>query len=357
MMRFRTGVLLTLMLFMVGLGIYALMTVRDLGEFREITPKEPPNCQPVLGVNSSEDITIDPETGIAYISGADRQGFRGEFLPGEIYSYPLLSTPVQPTVLATEIEFEFRPHGLSLYRCPDGTRLLFVVNHRSEGDYVEIFELQDTDLVHRESITGDLLFSANDIVAVGERQFYATRDHRYRAGWARQLEEYLRLGTSSVIYFDGSEFAIVAEDIAYANGINLGRDAKRLYVAATLTGSVHVFDRDPTTGNLDPKEEIALGTGADNIEMGPDGDLWIAAHPKLLTFVDYSLDPSLLSPSQVIRLTFLDDGEHRVDTVYMSEGEYLSGSSVAARWGNYLLIGSVFDQRFLLCRMETTPTK
>ena len=337
---------------MVGLGIYALMTVRDLGEFREITPKEPPNCRPVLGVNSSEDITIDAETGIAYISGADRHGFRGEFLPGEVYSYPLLTTPVQPTALSTEIEFEFRPHGLSLYRCGDGTRLLFVINHRTEGDYVEVFEVQDTVLVHRESISGDLLYSANDIVAVGERQFYVTRDHRYRAGWVRQVEEYMRLSASSVIYFDGDDFALVAEGLAYANGINVGQDGERLYVAATLTGSVHVYDRDPDSGTLAPREEIALGTGVDNIEIGPDGDLWIAGHPKLMTFVDYSRNPSLLSPSQVIRLTFLDDGEHRIETVYMSEGEYLSGSSVAARWGEYLLIGSVFDRRFLLCRME-----
>ena len=70
-------------LFLSGVGL-AFKIYRDMGGFKTIQTKQLEDCRPVLGVLSSEDITIDPETGFAFLSGDDRRGRRGERFPGAI---------------------------------------------------------------------------------------------------------------------------------------------------------------------------------------------------------------------------------------------------------------------------------
>lgn len=339
------------LLVLLGIG-FALKLYRDMGGFKTILPDELEDCRPVLGVLSSEDITIDPENGFAFVSGDDRRGQTGKRYPGSVYGYSLMSPQIQPKDLTASLEMEFHPHGLSLYRGPEEPRLLFVINHRLEQDSIEIFEVRESTLVHRETITGDLLHDANDIVAVGARSFYVTRDHGYSSGWGRFLEEHLSLKKSSIVFYDGQSFGVVAKGLAYANGINVSPDGLVLYVAATLEGKIRVYSRGLEDGTLTLKDEIVLNTAIDNIEVDEAGMLWIGAHPKLLDFLEYSRDPKVLSPSQVLRVSVQDDGNYDVEQIYLSDGRYLSGSSVAARWRSYLMIGSVFDRRFLVCRLE-----
>ena len=166
------------------------------------------------------------------------------------------------------------------------------------------------------------------------------------------MEESLRLKKSSVIYYDGAGFRTVAQGLAYANGVNLSTDGSLLYVAATLEGKVFIFSRDPNNGNLDLIAEVDLNTAVDNIEVDDQGDLWIAAHPNVLDFLEYVRDPEALSPSQVLKVSLRKDGSYGVEEIHLSNGHYLSGSSVAAMWKDYLLIGSVLDRRFLVCQLE-----
>jgi arylesterase/paraoxonase len=71
-----------------------------------------------------------------------------------------------------------------------------------------------------------------------------------------------------------------------------------------------------------------------------------------LTFVKHSKDPGVLSPSQVIKVEKKASGQYDVKEIYLSHGKPLSGSSVAAVFENTLLIGSVFDEHFLLCNLQ-----
>ena len=90
----------------------------------------------------------------------------------------------------------------------------------------------------------------------------------------------------------------------------------------------------------------------DNIELDQKGNLWVGCHPKLLTFVNYSKNPEVLSPSQVINVKVNASGQYDVREIYLNDGRPLSGSSVAAVFGDKLLIGSVFDERFLMCLLR-----
>jgi arylesterase/paraoxonase len=153
-----------------------------------------------------------------------------------------------------------------------------------------------------------------------------------------------------VLYYDGDRFQIVAEGLAYANGINISKDGQTIYAAATTSGGVFVYDRDKESGALSRREFIDAGTGVDNIEIDMEGSLWIGAHPQLLTFVKHSKDPTVKSPSQVLKITWGKDKSYSLKEIYLSDGTPMSASSVAAVYKETLLIGSVFENHFLSCR-------
>ena len=161
----------------------------------------------------------------------------------------------------------------------------------------------------------------------------------------------MRLRRSNVLFYNGSEFVQAASGIGYANGINVSPDGRLLYVCSITGGALHVYDRDPESGRLAHREEIDLDTGVDNIEVEPDGDLWIGAHPQLLTTMKHYENPRTPSPSQVLHLTPRAGGGYDVEEVYLDTGDEISASSVAAVRGNRLLIGAIFEAKFLDCRM------
>jgi arylesterase/paraoxonase len=328
-------------------------TIRHAGEFKTINPHFAGQCQKIGGVVGAEDITIHPQTGVAFISSSDRRALlRGESAPGAIYAYDLKSDTPRLKNLTPNLDHDFHPHGISLYLGENGAVSLFVVNHRANGDAIEIFDYRDSTLVLRESIRGELMTSLNDVVAVGPRSFYTTNDHGNVSALGRTAEEYLQLARSYVLYYDGNTLKKVAEDISYANGINVSHDGKIIYVAACVGLKINVYDRDMASGALQFKKEIPLGTGVDNIELDADGNLWVAAHPQLLTFTRHAKDASKLSPSEILKISFMPSGDYKVDQIYLNNGEEISGSSVGAVFGRKLLVGSVFESHFLLCEMK-----
>jgi arylesterase/paraoxonase len=328
-------------------------TIRHAGEFKTLKPHFSGRCQKISGAVGAEDITIHPQSGVAFISSNDRRALlAGERTQGAIYAYDLKSETPALKNLTQDFAEPFHPHGISLYLGENSEASLFVVNHRPDGEFIEIFDYQDSILVHRESIRGELMTSPNDVVAVGARSFYVTNDHGNVSALGRTAEEYLLLARSYVLYYDGQSFKKVAEDILYANGINVSHDGKTVYVAACTGLKIHVYDRDAASGALKLKKEIPLGTGVDNIELDAEGNLWAAAHPQLLTFTKHAKDPAKHSPSEILKISFGKNGDFQIDPIYLNAGEEISGSSVGAVFGQKLLIGSVFEKHFLVCEMK-----
>jgi arylesterase/paraoxonase len=254
--------------------------------------------------------------------------------------------------LTADFSKELNPHGIGWWMAENGDLSVFVVNHPRDGHFVEIFDYRGGKLVHRRSVSGDLMHSPNDVLPVGPDSFYVSNDHGNSTGFGRLAEEYLQLARSYVLYYDGKNFRRVAEGLAYANGINMSSDGRTVYVAATVGQKIYVYDRDGKTGDLSLRSTIEAGTGVDNIEIDQKGDLWVGCHPKLLTFVKYSKDPGVLSPSQVIKIEKRAAGPYNVREIYLNNGQPMSGASVAAVFEDTLLIGSVFDERFLLCHLQ-----
>jgi arylesterase/paraoxonase len=343
-----TVVLLTLVV-----AGFLVKTFYDAGEFRDLKPHFNGQFVSIAGVFSSEDITIHQKSGMAFISSADRRAQwseGGRPRQGAIYGFDLNSGNPELVDLTAEFSKEFNPHGIGLWVMEDKLAV-FVVNHSREGHFVEIFDYREDKLVHRESVTGPLMHSPNDVLPVSDDAFYVTNDHGNSSELGRLAEEYLQLARSFVLYYDGNSFRIVAKQLSYANGINMSPDGKTVYVAATVGQKICVYDRAAHSGDLTLRDTIELETGVDNVEIDANGDLWIGSHPKLLTFVKYSQDPKNISPSQVLKVAIEENGGHTVEEIYLCNGKHLSGSSVAAVFKDKLLIGSVFDDHFLLCRI------
>jgi arylesterase/paraoxonase len=323
------------------------------GQFKTIEPHFAGTCTQIPDLTGAEDITIHPKTGIAYISACDRRAVNaGKAGNGAIYAYSLnVANPVLFN-LTSNTRKDFQPHGLSLYVDDNGKDFLFVINHAGNAHTIEVYELVGTLLYHTKTISGPMLVSPNDLVAVGPNSFYVSNDHGYLSGTMRMMEDYLKLRLSNVVYYDGSRFSEAASSIGIANGINVSKDGKTLYLCATTERSLYLYNREVSSGKLSLKEKIKLDTGVDNIEIDPSGGLWIGAHPRLLDFVAHANDPSRLSPSQILYLSPKSSGGFNIEEVYLNKGDELSAASVAAVRGKRMLMGSVFDPKFLDCQME-----
>lgn len=345
------------MLLLVGMIAHAL--VRG-GAFRSLEYHQDGACSVHLGVASSEDMVLDRETQTLYISSLDRRARGQEITVGEILAVALSGEEELSPVPVSKVEFEFRPHGLGLLTTEGGEKYLFAVNHRTEQDTVEAFRIESDGLRHIESFHSAYFRSLNDVHPVSERTFYVTVDHGLDGYWGRLAEEFLPLRKSSVLYYDGITAHTATDGLRYANGITGNRERGQVYVADSLDRTVTAYTPDAETGALERISSVDLGSGLDNIDVDSEGTLWVGAHPNLLQFLSYVDDKNVLSPSQVLRVALTPEGEWKWKEMLLLDGEYLSGSSSALRWDGKVIVGSVLDQRFLICDLppeqEAGPT-
>ena len=99
------------------IGWFVFDLLRASGYFKEIEPHFDGVCQAIGGMPGPEDITVNPATGVAYISSTDRRALRaGRETQGAIFALDLESPEPRPVELTSQFANEFQPHGLSLFR-------------------------------------------------------------------------------------------------------------------------------------------------------------------------------------------------------------------------------------------------
>ena len=335
---------------------FILRTMYEAGEFKTLEPHYSGDCSSVAGVVGAEDITF-LKNGTALISSDNRRGrMNGSLAQGTIYQYRPKAKDHKLVNLRPGLDTGFHPHGISVYEDPDGKIFLAVVNHHSgglfnssEGHSIELFRYEVDSLFHIRSVSGPLMISPNDIVLINKDQFYVTNDHGSSSGLMQTLEEYLQLRRCNALFYDGKKFSVAASGLGFANGININRDGSLLYVAETIGKQLSIFSRDKNTNDLELIESIDFNSGVDNIEIDSDGNLWIGSHPKMYTFSRHMNDSTVLSPSQVYKVSLDQSNSYTIEEIYLNLGGELSGSTVAAFYDSTLLIGSVFESYFLDC--------
>jgi len=348
--------IIALIILILVVGLFMLKNVWEAGTFKTIHNSFNGSTAIIKGVAGAEDITIDQSTGIAFISSDDRWAtyIKKQPVKGGIYTMNLNDSMPEPKNITKDFQQQdFHPHGISLFKSREGKTLLFVVNHRSAGNFIEIFEYRNDSLLHRESISDPLLVSPNDVVGVGERVFYVTNDHNEKPSSWRSFKDLLTIGTGNLCYYDGTRMnETVIKGAQYANGVNISADGKTLYMAATTARKILICNRNAATGAITQNAEYIANTGVDNIELDTAGNLWIGCHPQMLKFLAHAKNEQALSPSEIIKLSQLKDGKWAQETIYLNDGAEISASSVGAVYKNKLLIGPVFQRHMVFATMK-----
>ncbi len=335
--------LLTILILIILISVFVLYTFSSTGYFREVNNSENYEVIAEIPMKGAEDFTISYEDGFMIISQDDRAGRRdGSPSQGHLYHLDLNSGNFQLKKLTANYKLPFYPHGISLLKLDSAHYQILVVNH-ARGHTIEKFELFGDSLAYMATFRDPIMISPNDVIALDKESFYFTNDHGYTSYWGRMAENYLGLGVSNVIFYNG-KYRKVAGGIQYANGINISKDRNQLMIASPRGFELKYYDI-LEDGNLEFDKDLDVGTGIDNIELDEHGDLWLGAHPNLLAFTSYAAGKSETAPSEVIKIS--DD---EVESLYENVGSFVSASSVAAPYKDLLFVGTVMDDRLIVLK-------
>ena len=342
---------ISLLSFFVILLIFVTHILISSGFFRTIAPKFEGDFFAKIALPGAEDIMVSHSDSFAIISSTKRHFFPPDAEEkGGLFLIDLKSNNFEPIPLTNNFNQPFAPHGISFYK-KDSSYQVMAINHTMQGHSIEVFELKNKRLNHIKTLKDDSMIRPNDIVMIDENRFYFTNDHRYTKGIGKFLEEYVGLALSNVVYYDSKNYREVASGIAYANGINYDPERALLYVASPRGFFVKVYEKK-VNDEISFIENIPCGTGVDNIEFDQSGNLWIGAHPNLLRFAAYAKGSKETSPSEIIKINYRGKGDYEVDKIYVEDGKEMSASSVAAPFGNLVLVGNVMDDEFLVLELN-----
>ncbi len=329
------------------------------GGFQTLEPHFAGTCDTITGPGSPEDILVDRETGIAYLSVRDRLAAtsRGAPAPGFIAPYDLASGASSFHLAQKSGPEDMSPHGMSLFTDENGNKRLFVINHRpNHEESVEIFDLDhDGTLSHVETIMGALLTAPNNLVAVGPRQFYLVNDFRGLSGIRLFLDTNFAVGFLNLVYFDGQDMRAVEQGLASASGIAISQNGEQIYVGLSTGRAINIYDRDEVSGDLSFQTSIKLGMSVDNLDVAEDGSIWVGGRPNSLGLSEHFRSGfKTPAPTQVSRVSLNNGVPEQVEVVYLNAGEEISAGSVAVEYKGKMLVGSITARHFLLCELPET---
>ena len=327
------------------------------GTFTSVTPGFGGSCRAVPSASGPEDIAIDKEDKLAFVSATDRPArSKGKPSPKDgLYAYAY-ETPGAGLVRLSGTPADFHPHGISLYRAPDGSLTLMAINHRMDKtNSVDIFSVQIANgtvkLEEVGSITGGILTSPNDVAAVDQDRFYVVNDHVSKTDLGRWLDDALVLPRTNIVYFDGMKFITVAQELNFPNGAALSKNGRYLYVPESYPRTLLTFERNPFSGRLKQVGALSIPSNLDNADVAEDGSVWVGSHPKAFAMAAYRNNPSRPAPSEIFRVGVQNGIPQSASLVYANMGGEIGASSVGATADGHLLIGSPFDNKILDCRL------
>ncbi|XP_054752077.2 serum paraoxonase/arylesterase 2-like isoform X1 [Lytechinus pictus] len=322
-----------------------------MGFHKTVYTHYPGKCRALPGIeNGSEDI-VTSSNGLAFISAGVLKAFEpDQDILGKVFLFDFNYPDDDPKNIQI-VGFDpsdWIPFGMDIWESgpkDNPTLTLYVINRHPDRIGIEVFDFsyqkKIPTLTHQRRIHHKNIWSPNDLVLVDENHFYASND-KYLPEPFNMLEVFFRLGLASVVYYDGEEARIVAEGVKLANGVNISPDKKLLYVAGTIGNELLVY-RIQNYGNLVQAKAIQLGTSPDNINIDKeDGSVWIGNNPVMYHF--FNQLGKFTGVGQVLNMHLDKKLNPTIREVLSDNTGLIRYCSVACRYGNRLLIGTVADK-------------
>ncbi|KJA20041.1 hypothetical protein HYPSUDRAFT_43660 [Hypholoma sublateritium FD-334 SS-4] len=226
---------------------------------------------------------------------------------------------------------------------------IYLVNHRiplggappsdvGADSVVEIFEtvLGSTSMQHVKTVAdGNAIVTPNSVLGSPDgKSFYVTNDHGARVGFARKLN---LIGSKSAFvgYCHVDEGCRPAlSKITSTNGITAASNGT-IYVANSITGVVEVLERQ-SDDTLVATDSIKTEYFLDNLSIDDDGQILAAAVPRLPLAGKHMKNPSLTSPTLILRLSInigsnaFYGEKYKVEKVFEDDGTVMSGGTSAS---------------------------
>ena len=320
--------------------------------FANVKPISIDGCKQIQGVPGPEDMAIDRENGVLYISSHER---RGKLVDGKIFQLNLSSSS-EPIVTLMESNYpkNFRPHGMSLVKI-GGKSLLYVISHfdiEKPIHTLEVFQIEKGKLTHKETISDQSFISPNDLHVVPDGRIFISNDRGTGSDFRSYFDALFGIKRALISYFDGKKWKVFENAVTLGNGILYKKigDKEFLYRAATTPEKIYkyeILNKDGET-YLQEVKVFSFDTGPDNLEEDEEGNIYFAAHRSMFRFLKHKDNIDYPSPSQV----FVIDKNENVKELYANDGKEIPASSTALKYKNKLYISQVFNPFILSC-----PTK
>lgn len=324
--------------------------------FAQVKQKPIQGCSKISGMPGPEDFAADKEKKILYITSHDR---RKKTETGKIYSVNIkdAESEKKPLLLEADYPKDFNPHGISILKTKDSTRL-YVISHpdfpEQKGRHkVEIFSVEKQNrLKHIQTLQDDLLHSPNDLFVLEDGRILVSNDHGSGGKFRNFIDDLFRFKRAEVVLYDGQKWKTLEDTGAsFGNGIIVLKknDKTVLYRASTIKEKIDRFEiTDWKNFDLKKMDPIKMESGPDNLETDEEGYLWTAAHISMFRFLFHASDAKNPSPSQVFKIS--PDGA--LTEIYADRGEEISASSTGLKIGKRLYIAQVFEDYLLSCPLE-----
>ena len=291
------------------------------GQARAPQPSPAPcvagNTQFVCGQNAPEDLVVVP--GGEWVVATSFAGSGGLQIIGvrdrrTILAYPTAASKEEfdkktydtcPGPPDAEQKGMFRTHGIALREGRNSRHTLYVVNH-GKRESIEVFDLDARQrppvLTWVGCVVAQDPVGLNEVVPLPDGGFIAT-DFLARNIDAAARGRMMAGENNGALWewHTGKGWKMIpGSEAAGANGLEISKDGKTLYVAAWGSQSMFRISLGQTPVKRD---SIPLGFRADNVRWAPDGSLFVTgqgAMGQIQTTNIVKVDPKTLKVTEVL---------------------------------------------------------
>ena len=129
---------------------------------------------------------------------------------------------------------DFVPHGVGLKQLDKSNYLVFVINHRKDDDYVEMFTWDRSTgdglaMTHYNSVSAKQMGiwgNVNDVAIVSKNSFYVTND-KFVGSKIGRISHYLGLPVCKFVFWNNGKAVDISRGYIEPNGVAISPKGKR----------------------------------------------------------------------------------------------------------------------------------